>query len=143
MRAMLRMVVNQVKGEMPSVTLVAFPPQGGELVALTESCASAQLLEAQVEELYQALKALLLEARAVFAASTPQESASVLPEKPEELWELMESTADLEQMRRIFNGLEERRRRELADYILGHANVFKGAGALFAQNYEEDRGVLA
>lgn len=143
MRATVRLVVNQVQGEMPSVTLVAYPPQGGDLVALTEPCASAELLEAQVEELYQALKALLLEARAVFAASTQKKPATLIPESLEEIWQLMENTAELEQMKRIFNELEEKRRRELADYILGHANVFKGAGALFAQHYEEDEGVLA
>lgn len=142
MRARVRMVVNQAQGQTPSVTLVAFRPQGGDLVALTESCASAELLEAQVEELHQALKGLLLEARALFAASQKQESAALLPERPEEIWEIMEGALDLEQMKIIFNGLEEQRRRELANYILANANVFKGAGALFAQHYQEDRGVL-
>lgn len=142
MRGTVRIVVDQASGQMPTVTLAALPAQGGDLVPLTESCASAELLEAQVEELYQALKGLLLEARAIFAASAPKEPGELLPEKPEQLWELMERTEDLEQMRRIFNGLEEGRRRQLADYILGHVSVFKGAGALFAQHYEEDRGVL-
>lgn len=142
MRATVRMVVNQVKGQMPTVTLVACAPQGGELVALTESCSSAEMLEAQVEQLHEVFKGLLLEARALFAASAHQESNVLLPETPQEIWHLMESAAELEQMKSIFNGLEESRRRELADYILAHVNVFKGAGALFAQHYEEDEGVL-
>lgn len=144
MRATVRMVVDNEEGRMPKVTLAAFPPQGGDLVALTEACTSAELLEVQVEELYQALRGLLLEARALFAACTHQEPAPPLvPESPEELWELMEGKQDLEEMRRIFNGLEEDRRRQLADYIFGHVNVFKGAGALFAQHYEEQSGLLA
>ncbi len=143
MKATVRIVVDQAPGQMPMVTVVAFPSQGGDLVPLTEPCASSELLEAQLEELHETLKELLLEARAKFAAQVHREPAALVPERPEELWELLESKPDLEEMMGIFNSLEEHRRRQLADYILAHVNVFKGAGALFAQHYDEDRGLLA
>ncbi|MEJ5377354.1 MAG: hypothetical protein WHX93_12305 [bacterium] len=141
MRGMMRIVVNQDQAQAPTVTLMAFSPQGGDWIPLTEPCASEELLEAQVQQLHETLKKLVLEARAVFASAS-REPLSSVPESPEEIWKLMESKADLGQMKLIFNGLEERRRRDLADYILTHANVFKGAGALFAQHYEEEGGIL-
>jgi hypothetical protein len=145
MRARVRMVVDHQKSPSQGlrIGLVVSSPEGGDLLWLTEPCEAPEVLEAQVEELQRGLKELLWEARAVFAkAARGEESPQVLPERPEELWALMECMGSLEHMRRIFNGLDEARRRELADFILGHVNVFKGAGALFAQHYEEEGGVL-
>lgn len=145
MRARVRLVAEDSTGAGPGlqVSLVAVPLHGGEPIALTAPCWSLSVLEAQVEELQQEIIELLGEARELFArAKEDADPLQDLPQSAQELWELMESSGSLEEMKRLFNSLQDHSRRQLADFILGHANVFKGAGALFAQHYDEERGIL-
>ncbi|MGQ9858163.1 MAG: hypothetical protein ACUVS3_05670 [Thermodesulfobacteriota bacterium] len=123
--------------------LVAVPPHGGEPLSLTEACSTMSALEAEVDQLCRDLMALLGEARDLMAKAQ-KEAAPLqeLPENAKELWELMERCGSLEEMKRLFNALQDGKRRELADFIFGNVNVFKGAGAMFAQHYDEEQGRL-
>jgi hypothetical protein len=54
---------------------------------------------------------------------------------PEGAWKKMQACASQEDMFDYFNAFETDARKEIADYILGHASMFKGRGPVFAEHY--------
>lgn len=145
MKARVKLVTD--RGTQPAcglqLRLIAVPPQGGEPLSLTEACSTMSALEAEVDQLCREMMALLGEARDLMAEAQKEPAPlQELPENTEELWGLMERCGNLEEMKRLFNTLQDGKRREMADFIFGHVNVFKGAGAMFAQHYDEEQGRL-
>jgi hypothetical protein len=126
-----------------SVRIVAEsdPPGAEGGLSLTPGCRTAEELERALEALKGRLDAVALEARALFAKRWDQ-GAPPPAETPEAIWAKMEKTGDLPGMQRIFHELDEERRRQVADHVFTHANVFKGPASLFAQSYNEDSGLL-
>lgn len=131
-----------VEGEGKSIKISIVVEQEGRRFPMTGAHTDPQDLEEEVKYLEKTLRELLYEARAIHARAMRESPAEPLPDTLEGLWSLMQKAEGLEAMKKIFNTLQEAKRRELADYILSHANVFKGAGALFAQHYEEEMAEL-
>jgi hypothetical protein len=109
--------------------------QGGAPVALTDPCATIEELERAASAVKDRVDSLVQEARPLFLREA-------VPQTPEAVWNAMEREGGGEGMRRLFNGLDEALRREVANFVLTHANIFKGAGADFAQGYNEDSALL-
>ena len=110
---------------------------------LTAACRSLEEIEHAVASLKEQMDSLVQEARALFhRARNEGEAVTGSPQTLEEIWDAMEGAGNLEEMRRIFNELDPDKRRELADFVFTHKNVFKGAAALFSQHYNEGSGGL-
>ncbi len=131
-----------VQREGGAIRMAIVVEEGDRIFSLTGSHSDPQDLEEEVKHLEKTLRELLYEARTIHAKAMRESSMEPMPETLEGLWGMLQRAEGLEAMKRIFNSLEKARRRELADYILSHANVFKGAGAIFAQHYEEEEAEL-
>ena len=82
---------------------------------------------------------MLLEAEAQIQALTAGGAMKGTPESdPESVWKRMQTCPSPEEMFEYFNAFDENARDQIADYILGHANMFKGWGPVFAEHYDRD-----
>ncbi|WP_027370950.1 hypothetical protein [Desulfovermiculus halophilus] len=61
---------------------------------------------------------------------------------PDQIWEDLRSCSSNAQMQEMFNALPEEVRRKTAEYVLTSVNMFSGAGAFFAQNFDHAAAVL-
>jgi hypothetical protein len=125
----------------------ADPSDDSQLVYLTPECSNIEQLERAVEELKVHMDRLVEEAREAFTIAETQREISKEEEEgqletAEEIWQALGKCNRLEEMQVIFNSLELSKRQEVADYILTQVNIFKGAGATFAQHYNRDACLL-
>lgn len=116
--------------------------QEGRTIILAGPCQSKEELQGEIGVLGRKLEVLLHEAEAAFKEMLQSTTDMGIPEAPEGIWRLLERTIGLEEMKALFNSLPEGKRRQVADFILSHVNVFKGPGATFAQHYEEESASL-
>ncbi len=70
------------------------------------------------------------------SASNQQES------DPAQVWASLKACPTHKELQDMFNNLPEQARRETAQYVLSSVNMFAGAGAFFAQNYDHVTALL-
>jgi len=101
--------------------------------------------EARVDALMHKLALIKTEARELWAALPEEEQASATKADdhgPDQVWEQLTACESNSEMQEYFNSLPDQLRRETAAYILSTVNIFAGAGAFFAQNYDHSSAVL-
>lgn len=59
----------------------------------------------------------------------------------EQLWAKISKMKD-EEVISLFNSLQDQKRRELADFVFSHCNVFSGKGRLFSERYDSETNTL-
>jgi hypothetical protein len=110
---------------------------------VTRVCRSMKELEGEVQEVRDHLDRIMDEGRRHYGELRPAQDMSFSPEmSPEEIWSALSKIGDEAQFAQGFNGLEESRRKEVAEYVLTNCNVFSGKGALFSARYDSDTGFL-
>ena len=60
---------------------------------------------------------------------------------PEDIWKEM-SSMDEEQMCTFFNALNADTRKQVADFVFSHVNMFSGPGPIFAELYNPETGLM-
>ena len=65
-----------------------------------------------------------------------------MSELSEKAWSILSQIKEEDHFIRSFNGLDENKRREVADYVLTHCNVFSGKGSAFSARYSNVSGLL-
>ena len=100
-------------------------------------CCNLEQFRAELANLKEELDRLLLEAEAQIRDLTTGNATKDSPESdPEGVWKSMQACPSPEEMFDYFNTFDENARQQIADYILGHANMFKGRGPVFAEHYD-------
>ncbi len=61
--------------------------------------------------------------------------------KPEDIWKKM-SEMNPDEMRDFFNSLPEETRRQVADFVFSHVNMFSGPGPIFAESYDPSTALM-
>ncbi len=106
---------------------------------VTPSCHSYHALESEVQAIRENLEEVLKEARAVFEGASKKEKLGLIPDmKAEEIWTILSAILDEGEFVQSFNALEQGKRKELAEHVLTHCNVFSGKAAVFSSRYDED-----
>lgn len=134
-----------VGSDPPRLRVVARGQLSGEsgVIYLTEESDGIEPLELAVEALKAQLDSMVDQAREPFRLYQPEkEDMEKKPKTVEEIWLAMEKCTRIEEIQGIFNTLDVEKRREVADYILTQVNIFKGAGAMFAQHFKRDAYLL-
>lgn len=107
--------------------------QSGKLVPLASCRGSIDAFQAAVASWRGELDRLVEEATAkvdrLASGKEPQVPAA-------EIWKIMETCADEDEMVRYYNGLRESDRARVAEYIFTHVNMFKGRGPVFSERYD-------
>jgi hypothetical protein len=110
---------------------------------VTHPCESYHALESEVQAIRQNLEDVLKEARKSFESATKWSQLGLRPDMAAgEIWTVLSSILDEGGFILAFNDLEEGKRREVAEHVLTHCNVFSGKAAVFSSRYEDKSALL-
>jgi len=111
---------------------------------LTASCKSYPALESEVQGIRQNLDDLLKEARRLFEGSSKTDRLGLRPDmKAEQIWSILSGVSEEKEFIQAFNALEEGKRKEVAEHVLSHCNVFSGKAAVFSSRYDDRSALLS
>lgn len=104
---------------------------------VTQPCPSYHALESAVQAIRQNLEDVLKEARKTFESASKRDRLGLRPEMTAgEIWTILSAIPDEKEFVRAFNTLEEGKRKEVAEHVLTHCNVFSGKAAVFSSRYD-------
>ena len=147
MKEIFAMVIEPTSGKREETFVhIGIPLRiGGHVTTcrISNPCASYGALEAEVQSLKAHLDALLHEAEEVFEGSATGDGLDLRPDMtPEEIWSILSELSDDDLFVRGYNGLDEPKRRAVAEHVLTQCNVFAGKAAAFSSQYNSDTGLL-
>lgn len=135
------------EGETPRIRLGLRMKIGDEetVCPLTEPFESYEALEKGAQLLEEDLGRAVVRARELFEGSPPTGEGLEFDAdaNPEEIWTLLSGIEDEDSFVDTFNGLDETRRKAIADHVLTHCNVFTGKASIFSSRYDNDTGLMA
>ena len=106
-------------------------------------CASVEELETEAGKLRNDLDRAVDRARRILAGGSEEEAVPLSSDiSVADLWRALESMPDNAGFVERFNGLEEGRRRDVAEHVLTSCNIFSGRPALFSSRYDVDTAFL-
>ncbi len=107
---------------------------------VTGPFSSYDALEREIQAIKNGLALLLTRGEKTFQGSLLGFAGD--PDRPsEEIWVTL-SGMDEKAFLETFNGLEEGKRREMAEYVLTHCNVFSGNARIFSERYDEESALM-
>ena len=113
------------------------------ICAVTPPCQSYHALESEVQAIRQDLENVLREARELFEGASRKDRLGLSPDmKAEEIWSVLSSMHNEGEFVESFNALEQGRRKEVAEHVLTHCNVFAGKAAVFSSRYNDNSARL-
>ena len=59
-----------------------------------------------------------------------------------EIWSILSAILDEGDFIQAFNALEEGKRKEVAEHVLTHCNVFSGRAAVFSSRYDDKSALM-
>jgi hypothetical protein len=96
-------------------------------------------LEHEITHLVNGLQDVRQQARKAWQHAPQEKSLSASNQQefdPAQVWASLEACPTHKELQDKFNNLPDQARRETAQYVLSSVNMFAGAGAFFAQNYD-------
>ena len=83
-------------------------------------------------------------ARDLFMGDRPSEGQLDIDAEmePAQMWALLSEIEDVGQFVKIFNELDEPRRKEIAEHVLTHCNIFTGKASVFSSRYDNESGFM-
>jgi hypothetical protein len=110
---------------------------------VTQPCASYQALEAEVQAIRQNLEDVLKEGRKAFESAWERDRFGLRPDMTAvEIWTVLSAILDDRDFVQAFNALEEGKRKEVAEHVLTHCNVFSGKAAVFSSRYDDQSAFM-
>jgi hypothetical protein len=110
---------------------------------VTRPCQSYRALESEVEAIRQNLEDLLKEARKVFESTSKRDKLGLRPDMTAgEIWTILSAILDEGDFIQAFNALEAGKRKEVAEHVLAHCNVFSGKAAVFSSRYDDKSALM-
>jgi len=110
---------------------------------VTQPCQSYRALESEVQGIRQNIEDVLKEARDVFEGSSRKDNLGLRPDmNAGEIWSILSAILDEGDFIQAFNALEEGKRKEVAEHVLTHCNVFSGRAAVFSSRYDEKSALM-
>jgi hypothetical protein len=105
---------------------------------VTGPCASYHALESEVQAIRQNLEDVLKEAGKAFESASKRDRFGLKPDMTAgEIWAILSGILDEGDFVQSFNALEEEKRKEVAEHVLTHCNVFSGKAAVFSSRYDD------
>lgn len=138
-------VANKEKSGETGVRLAIRMKIGGHETPLPVlgACNSYEELEADVEAIRANLDRVMIRAKEVFQESPFPGGLQLSSDmRPEEIWSILSGTEDEDHFAEGFNGLDDSKRREVAEYVLTQCNIFSGKASVFSSRYSNESGLL-
>ncbi|MFZ7111411.1 MAG: hypothetical protein ACOWYE_06985 [Desulfatiglandales bacterium] len=113
------------------------------LCPLSGRCSSFVDFGGAVERLKRDLDELLVKAGHLFQGASAVGDLGLTPDMgAEQIWALLSEVTDDRGFVDGFNGLDEEKRKEVAEYVLTKCNVFSGRAALFSARYHDASALM-
>ncbi|MGD9040245.1 MAG: hypothetical protein PVH82_11465 [Desulfobacteraceae bacterium] len=110
---------------------------------ISRACHSYETLEIEVQSIKNSLDRLLAEAKRVIEKTETDEALDLSSDmEQEEVWSILSAISDEDLFIKSFNNLDEDKRREVAEYVLTHCNIFSGKASVFSSRYNNETGVM-
>ena len=110
---------------------------------VTQPCRSYHALESELQAVRQNLEDVLKEARRVFESASKGDRLGLRPDMTAgEIWTILSTIPDEKEFVRAFNTLEQGKRKEVAEHVLTHCNVFSGKAAIFSSRYDDQSAFM-
>jgi hypothetical protein len=110
---------------------------------ISQPCPSYHALESEVQAIRQNLEDVLKEARKAFENASKRDHLGLrLDMTAGEIWAILSAILDEGDFVQVFNGLEEGKRKEVAEHVLTHCNVFSGKAAVFSSRYNDKSSLM-
>jgi len=110
---------------------------------VTQPCQSYRALESEVQGIRQNLEDVLKDARQFFEGSSRKDKLGLRTDmNAGEIWSILSMILDERDFIQAFNALEEGKRKEVAEHVLAHCNVFSGKAAVFSSRYDEKSALM-
>jgi hypothetical protein len=111
---------------------------------LTKPTDSYNTLENEIKTIKQDLGKVMEKARNLIPGNQPSEGQLDFDAEmePAQIWALLSEIEDVGQFINIFNDLEEPRRKEIAEHVLTHCNIFTGMASIFSSRYDSETGFM-
>ena len=124
-----------------AVHLVLKEAATGKVIQVTPVCRSLQDFTREINAMKAELDAVLEQARSKLDAARGMGAAGG-EAAPDEVWKKMGLMATEGEMFEYFNSFGDSARQRIAEYILTHANMFKGRGPVFSERYDHSSNKL-
>jgi hypothetical protein len=110
---------------------------------VTNPCQSYPALESEVQAIRQNLEDILKEGRNFFEGASKRDNLGLRPDMTAgEIWAVLSAVSEEGDFIQAFNALEAAKRKEVAEHVLTHCNVFSGKAAIFSSHYDEESGLM-
>jgi len=110
---------------------------------VTQPCRSYHALESEVQAIRQNLEDALKESRKVFEGSSKRDNLGLRPDmNAGDIWTILSAILDEGDFIQAFNALEQGKRKEVAEHVLSHCNVFSGKAAVFSSRYNDKSALM-
>jgi hypothetical protein len=111
---------------------------------LTRPFGSYEALENEMQTIQQDLSRVVEKARKYIRGDQASEGQLDFDAEmePAQIWGLLSEIEDVDQFINIFNDLDESRRKEIAEHVLTHCNVFTGKASIFSSRYDNESGFM-
>jgi hypothetical protein len=105
---------------------------------VTQPAQSFRALESEVQAIRQNLEDILKEGRNFFESASKRDNLGLRPDMTAgEIWTVLSAILDEGDFIQAFNALEAGKRKEVAEHVLTHCNVFSGKAAVFSSRYDD------
>ena len=113
------------------------------LCPLSVTCSSYANFEGEVERLKRDFDDILVKARRLFQGASPGSDLPLTSDmRADQIWGLLSEVSDDRDFVEGFNGLDEEKRKEVAEYVLTKCNVFSGRAAFFSARYNDASALM-
>jgi hypothetical protein len=110
---------------------------------ITKRVSSLAGFRSEIQAIQKEMDEVLKKAGQVFSRNALDPCFEFRPDMaPEEIWKILSSMSDMNQILASFNALDENKRKEVAEYILTQTNIFSGMGSMFSAQYNSQTHFL-
>jgi hypothetical protein len=112
-------------------------------IPISKACHTQDDLVSEIDKIKEDLEALKEESKSLFEKEKMVKELEITPEMdPQQVWDKLCHVESEDRFVNIFNGLDDDRRKAIAEHVLTNCNVFSGKGATFSARYNNETGFL-
>jgi hypothetical protein len=113
------------------------------LCPVTGSYKNIEAFLIEVQTILNNLEEIMNQSREVFKRTGEQDRLGLKPDmSPPEIWNILSGIEDENEFAHSFNGLDETKRREVAEHVLTRCNIFAGKAAIFSSRFNEATALM-
>lgn len=110
---------------------------------VSRECRSYGALDDAIKDIEGQLDALREKGKKIFSETSTLEGLDIDPDMDaEEIWSVLSKLSEEDQFLEVFNGLDEPKRREVAEHVLTKCDIFSGRASAFSSGYNSESGLL-